>query len=228
VIALGYFGPVLIILLLRSLFQTPEKYDPWLRRSLDTLFKLINSEPTIEFAEVIPNDRPLIFMANHSSLIDIPLLKACIPHYFRGILSEHQFNYFMYGSAVRRMGSIPIDRNNIRHSLRGFKIAANMIDQGIHITVLPEGGRSLDGKLLPFKKLPFHFAKESGASVVPIALSGVFNMKNKGSFHLNPGKIFVRFGPIIRAENIASMDILELMEITRKGIYAGLEPFEAG
>ena len=228
VIALGYFGPVLFILILRTFIQKPERYDPWLKRRAITLFKVLGSEPKVEFAEDIPGDQPLIFMANHSSLIDIPLLKAVIPQYFIGIVAHDQMDYFLYGSAVRRIGSIAIHRDNIRLSLKSFKAAQELLDQGIHITVLPEGGRSRDGLLLPFKKLPFRFAKESGASIVPIAISGVFNMKNKGSLHLNPGQIQVRFGPIIQAQKIADLDIDDLMGLTHHHIQALLEPFEAG
>ncbi len=227
-IALGYFGPVLAILILRSFFQKPQQFDPWIRRRVHTLFKLLKSEPTVVFAQDLPLDRPLIFMANHSSLIDIPLLKACIPQYFIGIVAHIQLDYFLYGPAVRRIGSIPIDRDNIRLSLQSFKAAKELLDQGIHITVLPEGGRSLDGKLMPFKKLPFRFAQESGASIVPIAISGVFNMKNKGSLHLTPGRICVRFASLIDPEQIASLELEDLMRLTRDRIVTLLEPFEAG
>ncbi|MEA3287037.1 MAG: lysophospholipid acyltransferase family protein [Candidatus Marinimicrobia bacterium] len=228
VIALGYFGPVLFILILRTFIQKPERYDPWLRRRVITLFKILGSEPRVEFAETIPQDRPLIFMANHSSLLDIPLMKAVIPLYFIGIVAHDQMDYFLYGPAVRRIGSIPIHRDNIRLSLKSFAAAKKLLDRGIHITVLPEGSRSKDGLLLPFKKLPFRFARESGASIVPIAISGVFSMKNKGSLHLYPGQIHVRFGPVIQAEKIANLDIDDLMELTRKRISSRLEPFEAG
>jgi len=228
VVALAYFGPVLLIVLIRSYFEEPEAYDPWLRRRLAVLFKLLGSQPRVEFAEEIPTDQPLIFMANHSSLIDIPLLKAVIPRYFRGMLAHDQLHYFLYGTVVQRMRNIPIDRENVRSSLKSFQEAKSLIDAGVCITVLPEGNRSLDGKLLPFKKLPFHFAVESGAAIVPIAISGVFSMKNKGSFKLNPGKIIVRFGPIIHADEIARMDTDELMVLTLERIYLKLEPFEAG
>lgn len=228
VLGLGYIGPVLFILLLRTFFQDPKAYDPWLRRRLQRLFKLLNSEPQIEFAEELPSDQPLIFMANHSSLIDIPLLKAIIPKYFRGIIAHDQLNYFLYGAVARRMGNIPIHRENIRRSLQSFETAKALLNQGIHITVLPEGNRSLNGKLLPFKKLPFHFAKESGATIVPMAISGVFAMKNKGSLHLKPGTLVVRFGALIHAEQIAQIETEALMVLTRERIFALLEPFEAG
>ncbi len=228
VIALGYFGPVLFILLIRTFFQDPEAYDPWIRSKLQRLFKLLNSEPQIEFSEELPSDQPLIFMANHSSLIDVPLLKAFIPKSFRGIIAHDQLNYFLYGTVVQRIGNIPIHRDNVRRSLQSFKKAQALLDQGIHITVLPEGNRSLDGKLLPFKKLPFHFAKQSGATIVPIAISGVFAMKNKGSLNLKPGSLVIRFCPLIHAEQLASLEIEELMELTHERIFTHLEAFEAG
>ncbi|NQV16504.1 1-acyl-sn-glycerol-3-phosphate acyltransferase [bacterium] len=213
---------------MRSYIQKPQQYDPWLKRRIITLFKILRSEPHVEFSEPLPLDQPLIFMANHTSLIDIPLLKASIPAYFIGILAHLQFSYFMYGPAARRIGSIPIDRENIRLSLKSFDKARELLQQGIHITVLPEGSRSKDGHLMPFKKLPFRFAKESNAAIVPMAISGVFKMKNKDSLHLTPGKIIIRFGSPIGVAKIASMETEDLMEVTRKEIYSLLEPFEAG
>lgn len=227
-VALGYIGSVMLILLLRSYFQEPKAYDPWLRRRLDRLFKLLNSVPKIEFTEELPIDQPLIFMANHSSLIDVPLMKAIIPQYFRGILAHDHMHYFLYGPVIHRMGNIPIHRDNIRKSLKSFQAAQALLDQGIHIAVLPEGNRSLDGKLLPFKKLPFHFAKDSGASIVPIAISGVFSMKNKGSLNLRPSSIVVRFGPVISAEKMAGLKIESIMDLTYKHIHSRLEPYESG
>lgn len=228
IIALLYFGPILLILILRSYFQQPQSYDPWLKRRIVTLFKILNSEPVVEFREPLPVDQPLIFMANHTSLIDIVVLKAYIPVYFRGILAHPQFKYFIYGPAAKRIGSIPIHRDNVRLSLKSFKKAQELLEQGIHITVLPEGGRSTDGHLLPFKKLPFHFAKESKATIIPMAISGVFTMKSKDSFHLNPGNIVIRFGSPIPVDKITSMETEDLMQFTYTQIHSLLEPFEAG
>jgi 1-acyl-sn-glycerol-3-phosphate acyltransferase len=227
-VALGYIGPVLLITLIRTFFESPEAYDPWLRQRLQTLFKLLNSDPVLEFSEELPTDRPLIYMANHSSLIDVPLLKAVIPSYFKGIIAHDQLDYILYGSVVKRMGNIPIQRDNIRASLNSFKTARDQIDNGVHITVLPEGNRSLDGKLLPFKKLPFQFAKESGASIVPIAISGVFAMKNKASLNLKSGSLIVRFGPVISSEAMSQLEIDDIMDMTRERILSRLESFEAG
>ena len=190
---------------------------------LNSHFKQVYNE-----SEELPEGEPLIFMANHSSLIDLPLLKAVVPKCYVGLLAENHTNYFMYGSMVKRMGNIPIKRENIRASLKSFNLAKQALQQGFPIVVLPEGGRSQDGQLVPFKRLVFRFAKDSGAHIVPISFSGVFNMKNKGSLHLNPGPITVRFGTVIRSETIAEMELDEVLSATYNAIYDGLEPFEAG
>lgn len=224
----GYYIPILLTLYLRSYFQSPESYDAWIRRRTLTLFNLLNCNPHIEYAEVLPEREPLIFMANHGSLIDLPLLKAVVPKCYVGLLAENHTNYFMYGSMVKRMGNIPIKRDNIRSSLKSFNQAKQALEQGFQIVVLPEGGRSPNGQLLPFKRLVFRFAKESGAHIVPVSFSGVFKMKNKDSFHLNPGHIIVRFGKLIRADAIATMELEDIMEATYEAIHKGLEPFESG
>ncbi|MBT4033433.1 MAG: 1-acyl-sn-glycerol-3-phosphate acyltransferase [Candidatus Marinimicrobia bacterium] len=228
IVGWGYYAPVLLILFFRSYFQPPQAYDTWLRRRTLTLFKILNCDLQIEYAEALPTGEPLIFMANHGSLMDLPLLKAIVPEYYVGMLAENHTNYPIYGSLVKRMGNIPIRRENIRASLKSFNLAKQKLQEGFPIVVLPEGGRSKDGQLIPFKRLVFRFAKESGAHIVPISFSGVFNIKNKESLHLNPGPIMVRFQPIIRAEIMADMELDEVLSATYNAIYDGLEPFEAG
>lgn len=223
-----YYGPVLLITFIRSYLQAPQSYDAWLRRRTLTLFKVLNCDVRIEYDEPIPKGEPLIYMANHGSLIDLPLLKAVVPEYYVGMLAENHTNYPIYGSMVKRMGNIPIRRENIRSSLESFNQAKKALGKGFPIVVLPEGERSRTGQLIPFKRLVFRFAKDSGAHIVPMSFSGVFNMKNKESFHLNPGPIVVRFGKLIRAEAIAKMELDEILTATYDTIQAGLEPFEAG
>jgi len=221
-LALGFTGPVLATLLTRSWFEPPEVYDPWLKRALVRLFKLLNSEPRLIGLETLPQNVPVIYMANHNSLIDIPLLKAVIPTYFRGILAHPQFKYPLYGPAIRRMGNIPIHRKNIRASLGSFKQAGDLLASGVSITVLPEGGRSTDGSLRPFKLLPFKFAKDNGVAIVPISIAGAFAMKNKNSWQLQPGRLTVRFGKTITPVMMSGLEIAELAALTRERILSGL------
>lgn len=219
---------MLIGLLIRSRFRTPEELDPGIKTRIRRIFRRLGVDLQIEFEEDLPPDRPFIFMANHTSLIDVPLLQAGVPRYFVGILAKHQFKFFLYGKAVQRLGHLAIDRNNPRQSLKVFQQAARHLKAGTSIVVLPEGGRSLDGHLMPFKKLPFRFAMESETAIVPVSISGAFQMKPKGSWRLVPGKLVLRFGSIIAVESPSKMDLNVLRDRVYHAIYEGLESLEKG
>ena len=224
----GYFFSLLVRIWVRSYFNSIKDLDPWIKKRLFRLFRIIQVDLVIEFEEELPPGESFIFMANHSSLIDVPLLQAGIPRHFIGILAKHQFKFFLYGAVVNRLGHLAIDRSSPRRSLKQFQNAQAILSQGTSIVVLPEGGRSLDGHLLPFKKLPFRFARDSQTAIVPVSISGVFAMKPKGTWHLTPGQLVMRFGSIITRPEIESLDVEQLRERVYKDIYRSLERFEKG
>jgi 1-acyl-sn-glycerol-3-phosphate acyltransferase len=86
------------------------------------------------------------------------------------------------------------------------------------IVILPEGHRTLDGSLGPFKKLPFHLAKQAGIPVIPIGLSGLFRLKNKGSWLVRPSPVKIKFGQPIPPEKIESLSTEELRDFIREKI----------
>src|SRR5581483_11514601 len=116
-----------------------------------------------------------IFMSNHVSNIDPPLL---IP-----LLSQ----------AMRMGDLVPVDRQNRETAIASIRAAAEVVRRGINMTVFPEGTRSRDGRLLPFKKGPFYLALETGRSIVPITISGTHEVWPKGRFALRPGNVRVTF-----------------------------------
>jgi 1-acyl-sn-glycerol-3-phosphate acyltransferase len=99
-------------------------------------------------------------------------------------------------------------------------VAAEALESGLHITVFPEGTRSPDGKLLPFKKGAFFLAAETGAPMVPIVIRGTERMMRKGSLKLYPGEAVVRFLPAVRPKNFASKE--DLMAGVRAAMEAAL------
>ena len=88
------------------------------------------------------------------------------------------------------------------------------------MAIMPEGHRTLDGRLREFKLMPFLLAKEAGVPIVPIGISGLFAMKPKGSWHIHPTPIRIRFGEPVPAETVRRMDVRELRDLVRNHIQA--------
>ena len=120
-----------------------------------------------------------------------------------------------------RIGSlVPVDRGKRDAGIESVNIAKQVVQQGINMTIYVEGHRSLDGKLLPFKKGPFYLAMECGVPVVPVTITGTHYVMPKGRFAIKPGTTTVIFHPPIEPENFGSRDCL--MEKVRRVIDSGL------
>jgi len=213
-----YFFFLCILTIFLTFIFSPRKLDPWLKRRLRFLFKLLFIKVESRGAEVIDPDQNYLFMANHVSLFDIPLFAGFVPTFVRGVEALRQFKWPLYGWAIRRLGNIPIDRKNIHASIKSIKATEKELKKGQSIFILPEGHRTLDGNLRPFKKLPFHLAKEAGVPVIPVGTSGLFQLKRKGSWLIHPHPVWIRFGQPIPADKIQALSLAELSEYVRARI----------
>lgn len=151
----------------------------------------------IETTEPLPAGTPLIFMSNHQGNFDIPVLYEAIPRPFSWMAKEELFRIPLFGWALSRAGYIPVDRSDGRKSLRSLLDAAVTIKNGKSVVIFPEGTRSPDGALLPFKRGGFILAAKSGVPVVPVAIRGSRDVNPPRTTHLTPGTIQVRLGPVI-------------------------------
>jgi 1-acyl-sn-glycerol-3-phosphate acyltransferase len=162
-------------------------------------------------------------MANHVSLFDIPLLGGFIPGFVRGVEARRQHQWFLYGWVMGRLGNIPIDRGNIHQSIKTMRQTISLINSGVSMIILPEGHRTLDGNLRPFKKLPFYLAKQVECEVVPIGLSGLFYFKRKGSWIIRPTTLKIKFGDPISKEEIHMTSVIDLRDKVRAKIQDLIE-----
>jgi 1-acyl-sn-glycerol-3-phosphate acyltransferase len=162
-----------------------------------------------------------VFMANHLSFIDGPLLVMLIPHRVRVILKKVIFRIPVLGTAMRYVGFVPVDRRGIKAGKTSVKRAARLMRElGYSFLVFPEGTRSRDGNLGKFKRGGFFLALESGAPIVPIAIKGTFELMPKGSFFPRRGDIRVTFRRPIPVRGYDVERLPELMEKVRMSILA--------
>lgn len=166
--------------------------------------------------------RTYIFMSNHVSNIDPPLLLPLIPRRTSVMAKKELFDYPLLGKAMRLGSLVPVDRKNRDAGISAVRAAAEVIRQGISMTIFVEGGRSFDGKLLPFKKGPFYLAEECQVPVVPVTIAGTHYVMPKRRFAVKAGRVDVIFHDPIEPENFGSRQ--DLMEKVRRVIDSGLPP----
>ena len=161
-----------------------------------------------------------VFMCNHVSNIDPPLLLPRIPGR-TSVMAKHElFRYPILGRAMRMASLVPVDRGNRDAGIAAVRAATEVVKQGIHMTIYVEGHRSYDGKMLPFKKGPFYLAEQCQVPVVPVTISGTHYVMPKGRFAIKPGLVTVIFHNPISPTEFGTRD--ELMTKVRAAINAGL------
>lgn len=176
--------------------------------------------------ENIFDDRPQIFMANHQGNFDIFILQAHILCQFHWLAKKELFQIPVFGPAMKSAGAIEIDRGNRISAIKNLDRAAQKIREGKSVTTFPEGSRSRDDKIMPFKKGIFYLAIKSGAPIIPISIIGSRSIMPKKALSVKPGKITMVIGKPIEVKNysIESRDelIAEVRDTIVKNYYKGL------
>ena len=161
-----------------------------------------------------------IFMFNHVSNIDPPLVIPLIPRRTAVLLKKELMRIPILSRAMKLASFVPVDRSNREAAIASVEKAVEVLRQGVNISIFPEGTRSRDGNMLPFKKGPFHLAMESGVEVVPVSLAGTRAIWPKGRMAMRAGTATVIFHPPISPKSFATRE--ELAEAVRAQIERGL------
>jgi 1-acyl-sn-glycerol-3-phosphate acyltransferase len=165
-----------------------------------------------------PAQGPYLYLFNHASLFDVFVLAATLPHYVTSVGKQEQFSWPVWGRLVRRYGVIPIQREHLQAAIHSLDRMETVLQEGISCIIAPEGTRTLDGKLGPFKKGPFHVALNTGVTLVPVGIVGAFAAKPKNDWRLRPGVLTVRYGTPIPHREYAHMTVEELRDFVRAKI----------
>jgi len=174
-------------------------------------------------ADKIPSGVPLIFMGNHQSNFDILTLYSGLPHHFSWIAKQELFRIPLFGYAMKRAGYLPLDRSDGRQALKTMEYAAKKIREGVSVIIFPEGTRSMDGKLLPFKRGGFLLAARAGVPIVPFTISGSAVVNPPKQLAVHKGTVTIRFGEPIPTAGATGKRRDELITRVREAIENGFE-----
>ncbi|KAB2881345.1 1-acyl-sn-glycerol-3-phosphate acyltransferase [bacterium] len=139
--------------------------------------------------EHIKSDKTYIFICNHQSALDIPLMMFYAPKQLRMIFKKELLYIPFFGLVLWLLKFIPIDRGNREKAITSLKKAAKRIHDGINIVIYADGTRSVNGELKPFKKGAFLLAIDAQVDIIPVTISGTINVMHKFG-----GILDVKFG----------------------------------
>lgn len=155
---------------------------------------------------------PCVYAANHVSFVDIWALEVALPGSLRFVAKEGLFRIPIFGMALRISGQIPIDRGDRTQAIDAFSHAAEALRAGRSAIVFPEGTRSRDGRLQPFKKGAFVLAIRTQQPLVPVYVAGTFGLMPKGWVMPRSGRVEVRIGTPIPTAGLGYADREALLQ----------------
>jgi 1-acyl-sn-glycerol-3-phosphate acyltransferase len=166
----------------------------------------------------LPHDRAAVYCCNHQSNVDPPILYTAL-HPRLHILYKHEIDRIpVLARAFRMGGFIPIDRRRKESAMRSIEAGARSLQSGNSFLIFPEGTRSRDEEMLPFKKGGFIMAIKAGAPIVPVAIQGGRAAMRKGSWIIRPATVSIRVGQPIETAGLTLDERDELIERVRHEI----------
>ena len=178
-----------------------------------TVNGLANIDPTQSY----------VYMSNHQSNFDIPVLLAYLPVQFRWLAKAELFKIPIFGRAMRGAGYVKIDRFNQEAAFESLNEAARKMKNGVSIMIFPEGTRSRDGNIRSFKKGGFIMALDAAVPIVPVVLKGTWTIMDKSSLRINTGEVSLNIETPIAITDYTRENKDDLIKSVRAVIREGFE-----
>jgi 1-acyl-sn-glycerol-3-phosphate acyltransferase len=176
------------------------------------------SKLTIVGAENFEKQKVAVYASNHTSYMDTPVIFAAIPFQFRILARKSLWSWPFIGWWLNRSGQMPIDTENPHATLSSLGGGVKALRSGMPLFVFPEGGRTNEGQLQPFLSGAAYMAIRAQAPLVPMALSGVYELLPIHTHHFYPGKLTLHVGEPIETKGMTVRQIDELTERLRAAI----------
>ena len=188
------------------------------------ILNVTGARMTVEGRENIPAEGPCVFVGNHRSYFDIPILLLALdaPH---GILAKEELEKIpLLNRWMKLLGCVFVKRDDIRASVRALNDATAIVESGRSFVIFPEGTRykGEEGGAGEFKAGAFRIAVKTGAPVVPVAITGARGLFEGHGLRATPGSVRVRILPPIRTEGMSKAEQKQLPDAVRQAILAQL------
>lgn len=207
------------LILFLSLFVNPNHFSRFIKACCRCIVRSLFIRVKVKGRDLLYPNQTYLFMANHVNLFDVFVLYGYIPHFCRAVELDDHFTWPFYGRIIRRLGMIPISQTRARSALNSLNRAKEVLSKGISIIILPEGHRTLDGRLGPFQRGAFRLAKEGGVDIAPMALIGAFKINRKGSLLIRPGNMVLRFGEPVSYSDIGDLDVDQIRSMVQHKVF---------
>jgi 1-acyl-sn-glycerol-3-phosphate acyltransferase len=184
--------------------------------------KVLGIRVEVSGIERVEKDKTYVFMANHMSFLDGPMLYRLIPQPAIVILKKGILRLPVIGLAMKQVGFIPVSKKGEKGRGGSVEKATQIIrEKGFSFLIFPEGTRSPDGKLASFRRGGFFLAMNSQVPIIPITLTGTYELMPKKSIFVKKGRVKVIFHPPFSTQGFDETSLPELIERIRNIIASG-------
>jgi 1-acyl-sn-glycerol-3-phosphate acyltransferase len=173
---------------------------------------------TLKGFDQIDTGKAAVYVVNHLSSLDIPVLYACLPFHFRILAKKELFRYPFMGWHLKRSGQIPVVLENPKEAIRSLNLAVAAVKRNMPLVIFPEGGRSPNGQLQKFMGGAFYAAIKAQVEVIPLVLTGTYEMLPMNTFHMMPHPISLIVADPIPTIGLTTRDTEKVSSIAREEI----------
>lgn len=191
-----FYGGTCIVARLLGVRRVEGGVYDWAQRNwARTILRASGVRVTVAGGEHLTPRTAEVVAANHASFFDIMALLGYLPVDAKFVAKKELFSVPVFGAAIKAAGHVRLDRQNLKEAFGAYDLAARRIrEEQLHVLVYPEGTRTRNGEMLPFKKGPFVLAVACGAPIVPLYVHGAFGIQPKGSIRVRPRPLHITIG----------------------------------
>jgi len=183
-----------------------------------SVLKVAGVKVEVEGLDRVDPERGYVVMANHASYFDVLALLAVLPGQYRFVAKKTLFQIPLFGWALKAGGFIPVDRRDRSKAREIWAAAGDRLAHGASVFFYPEGTRSPDGRIHTFHRGAFLVAMHTGAPILPVGVTGAWQVMPRDRFSIQPGTIRVRFGEPVETGERSVREKKELIRDVRQEV----------